>query len=316
MFGSIFLINGSTTYTTAQLITLINDSVPTGAEMVTAINAALGSSSWQSGSGGDALVANPLSQFAATTSAQLRGVISDETGTGVLVFATSPTLVTPILGTPTSGTLTNCTGLPVATGISGFATGVATFLATPSSVNLLAAMADKTGTGSLVFSTSPTFVTPVLGVASATSVNKVAVTAPATGATLAIGDGFTLTVSANANVSGTNTGDQTFVAPRVSSATSAATLTVNAGTTDIAVLTAQAEALTIASPSGSPSNGQRLIVRLKDNGTSRALTWNSIFRAIGVTLPTATTISKTLYVGMLFNSTDTKWDVLAVGLEA
>lgn len=53
-----------------------------------------------------------LSQFAATTSSELRGVISDETGTGALVFATSPTLVTPALGTPASGTLTNCTGYP------------------------------------------------------------------------------------------------------------------------------------------------------------------------------------------------------------
>lgn len=66
------------------------------------------------GGGGDALTSDPLSQFAATTSTQLRGVISDETGTGALVFADTPTLVTPILGTPTSGTLTNCTGLPTA----------------------------------------------------------------------------------------------------------------------------------------------------------------------------------------------------------
>jgi hypothetical protein len=54
-----------------------------------------------------------LSALAATTSAELAGVISDETGTGSLVFATSPTLVTPVLGTPTSVTLTNGTGLPV-----------------------------------------------------------------------------------------------------------------------------------------------------------------------------------------------------------
>lgn len=57
-----------------------------------------------------ALVADNLSAFAATTSTQLAGVISDETGSGALVFGTSPTLVTPVLGTPTSGTLTNCTG--------------------------------------------------------------------------------------------------------------------------------------------------------------------------------------------------------------
>jgi len=62
---------------------------------------------------GDALVGNPLSQFAATTSAQLAGVLSDETGTGAAVFANSPTLVTPALGTPASGVLTNCTSIPV-----------------------------------------------------------------------------------------------------------------------------------------------------------------------------------------------------------
>jgi len=67
------------------------------------------------------------------------------------------------LGTPSSGTLTNATGLPIATGVSGLGSNVATFLATPSSANLAAAVTDETGTGSLVFATSPTFVTPVLG---------------------------------------------------------------------------------------------------------------------------------------------------------
>jgi hypothetical protein len=75
----------------------------------------------------------------------------------------SPTFITPALGTPTSGTLTNCTGLPVSTGVSGLATGVATFLATPSSANLAAVLTDETGTGANVFATSPTLVTPALG---------------------------------------------------------------------------------------------------------------------------------------------------------
>lgn len=96
--------------------------------------------------GGDALVSDGLDQFAPTTSAELASIISDPTGTGELVFASSPTLVTP-----------------------------------------------------------------TLGVAAATSLNKVAVTAPATGATLTIADGKTLTASDNATVSGTNTGDQTSV---------------------------------------------------------------------------------------------------------
>jgi len=97
------------------------------------------------------------------SSANLLGALTDETGTGSAVFATSPTLVTPILGTPTSATLTNATGLPIATGVSGLGTGVATFLATPSSANLAAALTDETGTGSAVFATSPTLVTPLLG---------------------------------------------------------------------------------------------------------------------------------------------------------
>lgn len=71
---------------------------------------------------------------------------------------TSPTLTTPVLGTPSSGTLTSCTGLPISTGVSGLGTGIATFLATPSSANLATAITDETGTaGSLVFSAGPTF---------------------------------------------------------------------------------------------------------------------------------------------------------------
>lgn len=82
---------------------------------------------------------------------------------------TSPTLTTPVLGTPTSGTLTNCTGLPISTGVSGLAAGVATFLATPSSANLITAVTDETGSGALVFANTPTLVTPVLGAATGTS---------------------------------------------------------------------------------------------------------------------------------------------------
>ena len=91
------------------------------------------------------------------------GDVTGSTGTGNFVFDTSPTLVTPLLGTPTSGTLTNCTGLPISTGVSGLGTGVATFLATPSSANLRGALTDETGTGAAVFATSPTLVTPLLG---------------------------------------------------------------------------------------------------------------------------------------------------------
>ena len=89
--------------------------------------------------------------------------VTTSTGSGANALATSPTLVTPILGTPTSGTLTSCTGLPISTGVAGLGTGVATFLATPSSVNLKAAVTDETGSGALVFATTPSLVTPILG---------------------------------------------------------------------------------------------------------------------------------------------------------
>ena len=88
--------------------------------------------------------------------------VGTSTGSGNNVLSTSPTLVTPILGTPTSATLTNATGLPIATGVSGLGTGVATFLATPSSANLISAVTDETGSGSLVFATSPTLTNPTV----------------------------------------------------------------------------------------------------------------------------------------------------------
>lgn len=103
------------------------------------------------------------------TSANLRAAMSDETGTGLLVFSTSPTLITPILGTPTSGTLTACTGLPIATGVSGLAANIATFLTTPTSANLALALTDESGTGALVFANTPTLVTPDIGAATGTS---------------------------------------------------------------------------------------------------------------------------------------------------
>ncbi len=76
------------------------------------------------------------------------------------------TMTAPVLGTPASGTLTNCTGLPISTGVSGLGADVATFLGTPSSANLAAAVTGETGSGALVFGTTPTISTPnIIGTA-------------------------------------------------------------------------------------------------------------------------------------------------------
>ena len=118
--------------------------------------------------------------------------ITAVTGTGAVVLATSPTLVTPALGTPSGGTLTNATGLPISSGVSGLGAGVATFLATPSSANLASALTDETGTaGSVVFSAGPTF----------TGTTNVA----------ALAASGNVTIAGNLNVSGFISGSATYI---------------------------------------------------------------------------------------------------------
>ncbi len=103
---------------------------------------------------------------------------------------------------------------------------------------------------------------------------------------------------------------------RVGTTASSATPTPNADTDDEFTVTALAVGATFGAPSGTPTSGQPLIIRIKDNGSAQTLAWNAIYRAIGVTLPTTTVISKTLYLGMIYNSADSKWDVLGVNQEA
>jgi hypothetical protein len=135
------------------------------------------------------------------SSANLAAAVTDETGTGALVFAESPTLVTPALGTPSSATLTNATGLPISTGVSGLGTGVATFLATPSSANLKAALTDETGSGAAVFATSPTLVTPALGTPSSATLTN-ATGLPIASGVSGLGTGIATALAVNVGTSG------------------------------------------------------------------------------------------------------------------
>jgi hypothetical protein len=126
----------------------------------------------------------------------------------------------------------------------------------------------------------------------------------------------TLAGASIATYTGTETLTNKRIDPRVTSAASASSLTPSVATADVYAYTALAAGLTINAPTGTPVDGDKLMFRLLDNGTSRSLTWDATYTVIGVTLPTATTISKTTYVGCIYNANNTRWDVIAVTTQA
>lgn len=107
-------------------------------------------------------------------------------------------------------------------------------------------------------------------------------------------------------------------APRVTATTSSATPTPNADTTDAYELTAQAAAAAFGNPAGTPVNFQKLLIRIKDNGTARALTWGSAYVAGGTALPSTTVLSKILTIGFIYNTANAlnKWQCVGVAQEA
>ncbi len=108
------------------------------------------------------------------------------------------------------------------------------------------------------------------------------------------------------------------ITPRVSSEASSATPTINTDTTDNHSITALAVNITSMTTnlSGTPTNFQKVIVRIKDDGTSRSIAWGAGFEAKGVALPTNTTINKTLNIGFIYDSVSAKWGCVAVALES
>ena len=164
-----------------------------------------GGPNWEVGIGTYTTSGNTLSRDTVLASSNSGSLVTFTAGTKD-VFVTYPAERTVYssgpLGTPSSGTLTNATGLPIASGVSGLGTGAATFLTTPSSANFAAMLTDETGTGANVFATSPTLVTPILGTPTSGNFSTGTFTWPTFNQSTT---GNALTATTAANLSGTPT---------------------------------------------------------------------------------------------------------------
>lgn len=250
-----------------------------------------------------------------------------------IVTATTGAGVRTTIGAAASGANNDITSLAAlstaltaaqgGTGITSYAVGDLIYA---SGATTLAKLADV-ATGNVLLSG---------GVTTAPAWGKVGLTTHISG-TLAVGNGgtgatsltgilkgngagaFTAVTAPSGTIVGT-TDTQTLtnkrISPRIGTTASSATPTPDADAHDQYNVTALAAGATFAAPAGTPVDGQKLTIRIKDNGTARTLAWNAIYRAIGVTLPTTTVIGKTIYVGCIYNAADTKWDVVSVAQEA
>jgi hypothetical protein len=200
-----------------------------------------------------------------------------EAWTGSAQITTVGTLASPVMTTPSLGT-------PSALVLTN-ATGLPVAGITASTVTAL-------GVGSIE-----------LGHASDTTIARV-------GAGVISVEGVTIP-----SISSTSTLTNKRITKRVVTTTDDATAVIDVDVTDVYELTAVANATTI-STTGTPTDGQMIVIRIKDAGAAKALTWDAIFVAIGVTLPTTTVLGKWHYIGCTYNTAATKWHAIAVAAQA
>jgi hypothetical protein len=261
--------------------------------------------------------------------------VTSSTGTVAVVLSNTPTLVTPILGAatatsialPNSITLTNPTAETFLINAAGATATMRFRVAGDDRVTIAAAGNVLVGVSTTPGSPNARIVaggTSDAGIQLASTSGGGALILAPNGAgtafytyTGAVGsESYTerMRIDSSGNITVANK-----ILPNVQTVASAATITPNADTNTQVSVTALAVATTIATPSGTAVDGQKLIIRLEDNGVARAITWTTssgAYRIVGTTLPTTTVAGKVTYVGCIYNSTDLFWDVIAVATQA
>jgi hypothetical protein len=254
-----------------------------------------------------------------------------DTGVGIAVGGTTGQVLTKVSNTDYDTTWTTPSG--------GGGSGTVTSVAATAGTGISVTGSPITTSGTLnITNTAPD---QIVAIASGTGISvtgtypnfSIANTAPSSGGTvtsITAGTGLTGgtitssgTIAIDSTVT-TNSGTQTLtnkrVNPRaVAAGSTSGTLTPNGDTTDVFNAFGLTGAITVDTPSGTPVDGQRLMLRFEDNGTGRGITWtgtSGAYRAVGVTLPTTTVASKVIYVGCVYNSTDIFWDAIAVASQA
>lgn len=225
------------------------------------------------------------------------------------------------LGTPSSATLTNAIGLPLTTGVTGIlptangGTGIAFFTVAgptvariytfPNAASTIARTdAAQTFTGVQTM-TSPSITTPTGIVKGDIGLGNVDNTSNATERAA------TATLANKTMIATSN------VISEITSTTSSATPTPTGGSLrNLFTVTALAANATFGAPTGTPVHGNQIMMVVIPDATPRTLAYNAIYRAVGVTLPTTTVASKTMYFGAQYNSTSVTWDVVAYSIQA